>query len=386
MHRATKTLALSFAAAAGLSGLNALTPHSAEAATRCDSGTLLGRYTLKSEVNNKFVRAGIGSDSYVGAKSNNVGGNTSWETFDIYDLGNRDGLNGGTYALRSTQDPNRWVSVNSQNALKLMHGCTTRSRNRLFRANRISNILQLQSLYNQQWVIQRSDNMLYANAATTGGNVPKALQYRLIRIGSGPTPPAPQQQVNLNGWFRGNNKGIYSAQRSGNAFQMKGFINGRSFNLITGSIQGNTIHATWKNYCNSNTGSIKLRITSNGLIKIGGSPSFNTSWTPTQVPGSLSNTPDCQAASNITGTWRSNDGGTYVIRQSGTIVTWTGQGGNFQNVFSGQRQGNIVTGYWQDTAGSQTQNSGQLVFKIVNGSKLQKVSSTGAFSGTVWTR
>ena len=167
---------------------NTPTPPSPEAATRCDSGTLLGRYTLKSELNNKYVRAGIGSGSYVGAKSNNVGGNTSWETFDIYDLGNRDGLNGGTYALRSTQDPNRWVSVNSQNALKLMHGCTTRSKNRLFRANRISNILQLQSLFNQQWVIQRSNNMLYANAPTAGGNVPKALQYKLTRIGSGPSP------------------------------------------------------------------------------------------------------------------------------------------------------------------------------------------------------
>ena len=164
------------------------TPPSPEATTRCDSGTLLGRYTLKSKLNNKFVRAGIGSGSYVGAKSNNVGGNTSWETFDIYDLGNRDGLNGGTYALRSTQDPNRWVSVNSQNALKLMNGCNTASKNRLFRANRVSNILQLQSLFNQQWVIQRSDNMLYANAPTTGGNVPKALQYKLTRIGAGPSP------------------------------------------------------------------------------------------------------------------------------------------------------------------------------------------------------
>ena len=293
MYFTTKSLALSLAAATGLSCLNTFTAVPVQAITRCDSGNLIGRYALKSQLNQKYVRAGIGSSSYVGAKSNRVGGSTSWETFDIYDLGNRDGLNGGTYALRSTQDPNRWVSVNDQNALKLIRGCNTASKNRLFRANRISNILQLQSLSNQQWVIQRSNNMLYANAATTSGNVPKALQYRLVPIGAGPSSPITQPQVNLNGWFRGNNKGVYSAQRSGNSFQMKGFLNRKPFNLITGSIQGNIINARWKNYCNRRTGSLKLRITRNGLVKIGGNPGFNRSWTPTQNPGSLSNTPDC---------------------------------------------------------------------------------------------
>ena len=75
---------------------------------------------------------------------------------------------------------------------------------------------------------------------------------------------------------------------------MKGFLNRKPFNLITGSIQGNIINARWKNYCNRRTGSLKLRITRNGLVKIGGDPGFNSSWTPSQKPGTLSNTPDCQ--------------------------------------------------------------------------------------------
>ncbi len=294
MHLATKTLALSFAAAAGLSSFNALTPSSAEAVTRCDSGTLLGRYTLKSKLNNKFVRAGIGSGSYVGAKSNNVGGNTSWETFDIYDLGNRDGLNGGTYALRSTQDPNRWVSVNSQNALKLMNGCNTASKNRLFRANRVSNILQLQSLFNQQWVIQRSDNMLYANAPTTGGNVPKALQYKLTRIGAGPSTPVTPAQANINGWFRGNNSGYYTAQSSGGSFQMKAFTNtGKLLNLFQGTISGNRVTGTWRNYCNNGSGNATLVYENGSLRRIAGN-TRNLSWSPINRPNiQLESQPSC---------------------------------------------------------------------------------------------
>jgi len=280
------------------------------------------------------------------------------------------------------------VSINSQKALQLMAGCTTGSKSRLFRANKVGNILQLQSLSNQQWVIQRSNDMLYANAPTTGGNVPKALQFRMGRVSSGsgqPQPPA-QQQINLNGWLRGNNKGDYSAQRSGNAFQMKGFINGKPFNLITGTIQGNIINATWKNYCNSSTGSLKLRIDSNRLVKVGGTPGFNTSWSASQRPAVVSSSPDCNDGRNLTGTWRGNNAGTYTIRQTGTIVSWQGRGGNYSNIFIGERRGNTVTGYWQDTTGSQTQNSGRLTFTVVNGSKLVKVSSTGALGNTSWTR
>lgn len=390
------SLLLSFIATAGICSFAG---QSAEASiTKCTGGRLLGRYALKSQLNGKYVRAGIGSGSFVGATSNRIGGNTSWETFDIYDLGNRSGLNGGTYALRSTQAPNRWVSVNNSKKLQLMGGCNTRTRNRLFIANKIGNTLQLQSLVNQQWVIQRSNNMLNANAPTAGGNVPRALQFAMVRQAvpapAKPTPrdPAtgqiqqPRPQVNLNGWFRGNNRGIYSAQRSGNKFQMKGFINNKPFNLITGNITGNIISASWKNFCNNSTGSVRLRIEGNRILKTGGSPGFNTSWTPTQRPTGLSNKIDCNNANNLTGTWRGNNTGTYVIRQTGNIVSWSGRGGNFRNIFIGQRQGNTVSGFWQDTASSSTQNSGKLVFRVEGGSKLVKVSNTGALGNTSWSR
>ncbi len=294
MQTIKSSLVLSLAAAVGLSGFSVISPSGSQAATGCASGTPIGRYALKSLLNNKYVRAGIGSGSYVGSKSNRLG---SWETFDIYDLGNRNGLNGGTYALRSVQDPNRWVSVNSQKALKLMPGCTTASRNRLFLAVKFNNILQLQSISNGQYVIQRSNDMLYANAPTAGGNVPKALQFHMGRIrvsNSGPTAnprPAPIPRPN---------------------------------------------------------------------------------------PG--------QSASNLTGSWRGNNVSSYTIRQTGNIVSWRGRGGNFSNTFIGERRGNIVNGYWQDTARSQTQNSGRLSFRIINGSQLVRISHTGAFGNSSWSR
>ena len=154
-------------------------------ATECKTGRYLGRYALRSQQTNKFIRAGIGSSSVISAASNRVGGYRSWETFDIYELGNRNGLDGGTYALRSSQDPSRWVSVmNNREKLRLRSGCTTATKSRLFKANRVNSTLQLQSLKNNKWVILRSDNYLYSNAPGLGGNVPRALMFTMSRQSS----------------------------------------------------------------------------------------------------------------------------------------------------------------------------------------------------------
>ena len=92
------------------------------------------------------------------------------------------------------------------------------------------------------------------------------------------------------------------------------------------------------------------------------------------------------ALTNLTGTWRADNGGTYVIRQNGSNISWTGRGGNWRNTFNGTISGNRITGYWQDTASSQTQNAGQLVLRIDNNNRLSLISRTGAGSSHVWTR
>ena len=158
-----------------------------EAAISCEAGRSIGRYALRSELTGQYVRGGVtsgGTITAVGAKATQIGGSNSWETFDIYDLGNRGGLNGNTFAFRSTIRPDRWLSVASNGSLQLAPGsCNTATRSSLFLANQVGNILQMQSLGNGQWVIQRSNGMLYANAPTAGGNVPKALQFSLQAIG-----------------------------------------------------------------------------------------------------------------------------------------------------------------------------------------------------------
>jgi len=160
---------------------------SSETAISCEAGRYVGRYALRSELTGQYVRGGVttgGTNTAVGAKATQIGGSNSWETFDIYDLGNRGGLNGNTYAFRSTLRPGRWLSVADNGSLQLAPGsCNTSTRGSLFLANQVGKILQMQALGNRQWVIQRSNGMLYANAPTAGGNVPKALQFSLQAVG-----------------------------------------------------------------------------------------------------------------------------------------------------------------------------------------------------------
>lgn len=96
-------------------------------------------------------------------------------------------------------------------------------------------------------------------------------------------------------------------------------------------------------------------------------------------------TPPAQTGVDLAGTWQGNDGATYRIRQVGNQISWIGRGGNFENRFIGTIRGNRISGSWQDTERSQTQNAGTLVLEIRNG-QLVKISGQGAFTGSRWTR
>ncbi|WP_206338347.1 hypothetical protein [Synechococcus sp. BS56D] len=198
-----------------------------------------------------------------------------------------------------------------------------------------------------------------------------------------PQPPQDQAPPNLNGWWKGNNKGVYSAQRSGNNFQMKGFLNGKPFNLITGTIQGNIINASWKNYCNNSTGSLKLRIERNRLVKVGGNPGFNTSWTPTQKPASISSRPDCnpQPQVNLNGWLKGNNKGVYSAQRSGNNFQMKGfLNGKPFNLITGTIQGNIINASWKNYCNNST---GSLKLRIER-NRLVKVGGNPGFN-TSWT-
>jgi hypothetical protein len=88
------------------------------------------------------------------------------------------------------------------------------------------------------------------------------------------------------------------------------------------------------------------------------------------------------------GLWRGNDGGTYRIRDLGTMIVWDGRSGDngrsWINRFRGTRKGNVVTGEWGDV-GKRTH--GTLTIRMDNDHLLVRTASTGSpFGGTRWTR
>ena len=113
---------------------------------------------------------------------------------------------------------------------------------------------------------------------------------------------------------------------------------------------------------------------------------------------------DDASAADLTGTYMADDGGIYYVQQSGNVLWWAGlsldhelppdlqwhRGLNFTNVFRGTvNSDNTVAGEWSDVSRGSTLNYGTLKVAIGNaGGVIQftKVSSTGGFGATTWTR
>lgn len=91
---------------------------------------------------------------------------------------------------------------------------------------------------------------------------------------------------------------------------------------------------------------------------------------------------------DLSGTWSGDDGATYVIRQAGREVSWSG--GNppyFENNFEGLlTDAGFVEGDWHDLPGYRVFSGGRLSLKIETPTRMTAVSETGGFSGTVWTK
>ena len=108
---------------------------------------------------------------------------------------------------------------------------------------------------------------------------------------------------------------------------------------------------------------------------------FRVSQGVTQAP---------QAAQDLTGQWRANDGGTYYINQIGNTVWWYGESGDggatWTNVFHGTIQSNRVVGEWSDVPKGRIDSSGEMELQIDSAGQLRATRKTGGFGGSVWTR
>lgn len=93
---------------------------------------------------------------------------------------------------------------------------------------------------------------------------------------------------------------------------------------------------------------------------------------------------------NLTGKWRSNDGGIFFLRQIGDEIWWYGQskdgGKTWSNVFQGRIKGNRIKGNWVDVPHGRTRNSGKMTLEILGNGKLKAIQKTGGFIGSEWIR
>jgi len=96
-------------------------------------------------------------------------------------------------------------------------------------------------------------------------------------------------------------------------------------------------------------------------------------------------------ASELTGTWRADDGGTYYLRQSGDMVHWYGEQSatnpRWANVFHGRIRGMEIRGEWMDIPKGQTMGQGVLRLRVLeNGNVLEATHKSGGFGGSRWLR
>ena len=91
----------------------------------------------------------------------------------------------------------------------------------------------------------------------------------------------------------------------------------------------------------------------------------------------------------INGTWHSNDGGTYRIRQTGDRVQWIGLSGDsgrsWAHQFRGTRRGDDITGNWADFRGPM--GRGSMTVRVRDVMHIVRVSNSGSgFGGSRWWR
>lgn len=110
----------------------------------------------------------------------------------------------------------------------------------------------------------------------------------------------------------------------------------------------------------------------------------------TDSPGDPTSRTNSDASNNLSGTWTADDGGTYLITQTGNRVVWEGTSGDggrtWAHRFEGMIQGDSIVGRWTYLPTMSISGGGPLTVRIASGSKLEKVSSSEDFGGTVWTK
>jgi hypothetical protein len=375
--------------------------------TACEQGRLLGRFAIQSKANDKFLTK-ENNGSNLKAKLSQAPTSTEDGIFELYDISDLEGAERNSFALRSAMRPNQWWRVKDESKSVILdnYPCRSKSTSTSFKAAGFGGTMAFQSQKNEKWLNIKDNNRLAASLDSPNANDAAVFILKAMdqpgqpnqpgqRLQPEPEPPA-QPMQRLDGWWRGDRSGYYSIQTSGSTFQMKGFSNnGAAVNLFTGTIAGNRISGSWKNFCDNRTGNAVLEFNNGQLRRIGGATA-NSQWLQSSRPRTIQSNPNCDqrrsseaapsADLNLSGMWRANDGGTYTIRQSGKTITWDSSGGMMQNTFNGWIRGDRITGFWKDGKSNKPENSGYLTLRIESDNKLVLVEHTGPFTGSTWKR
>jgi len=106
--------------------------------------------------------------------------------------------------------------------------------------------------------------------------------------------------------------------------------------------------------------------------------------------GSPSSASAAQTVWNLTGTWVGQDSGVFVVKQSGTTVTWYAHSADnktWAHDFRGTLNGDYVVGHFQDRPGFANRYQGDLVVHVVDNNHFEWVPShNGVTSLAILTR
>jgi hypothetical protein len=91
---------------------------------------------------------------------------------------------------------------------------------------------------------------------------------------------------------------------------------------------------------------------------------------------------------DLSGTWSCDDGASYTIQQEGHKISWVGENPPaFKNAFEGKIvDESLIEGTWNDFPGYRAFSKGTLTLKIESSRRLFRLSQTGGFGGSMWTK
>jgi hypothetical protein len=100
-----------------------------------------------------------------------------------------------------------------------------------------------------------------------------------------------------------------------------------------------------------------------------------------------------QTFTDFSGTWSSDDKGTYYLRQIGNEIWWFGKSNghpiDYSNVFHGILIDNTIIGNWIDVPMGDSSSSGTLKLILqIDGTlhKVSVISPAGSYPSSIWTK